>query len=160
MSLDSFKALRQQGRHAEARDLVVTLVEADPQNAELQYQAACVHDFLGREMEAVPFYEAALAGDLAPEHRRSAYLGLGSTFRALGLYERAEATLVEGLARFPQAQEMGVFQVMTQHNLGRSRQAVEALLLLLAETSADEGIRRYAGAIRFYAQDVQKSWQQ
>ncbi len=158
MSLDWFHALRREGRHAEARDLIVTLVNADPGNAELQYEAACIHDALGLEMEAVPFYEAALAGELTPEHRRSAYLGLGSTFRALGLYERAETALTEGLARFPGAKELQVFLAMTQHNLGRSQQAVEALLLLLAETSADDGIRRYARAIRFYAQDVHRSW--
>jgi hypothetical protein len=49
---------------------------------------------------------------------------------------------------------------MTQHNLWKSRLAVEALLALFAETSSDQGIRSYARAIQFFAQDIEKSWSQ
>ena len=160
MNLDSFRALRREGRHTEALDLIVALAAVDPGDAVIQYEAACVHDFLGREAEAVPFYRAALAGWLEPEQRRSAWLGLGSTLRTLGLYDRAENTLLEGIGEFPEARELRVFLAMTQHNLGRSSEAVEALLVLLAETSSDEGIRQYAEAIGFYAQDVDRSWPQ
>jgi tetratricopeptide (TPR) repeat protein len=151
-------SLRRAGKHEEACSLAVSLVGQFPQGAELQYQAACVHDFLGREAQAVPFYLAALSGSLSAEHLRSAYLGLGSTYRALGQYSEAERTLREGIARFPEAAELKVFLAMALHNLGQSKQAVELLLTVLAESSSDAQIQSYREAILFYAQDIERSW--
>jgi tetratricopeptide (TPR) repeat protein len=151
-------SLRRAGKHEEARTLAISLGAQFPLDAELQYQAACVHDFLGREAEAVPFYLSALSGTLSTEHLRSAYLGLGSTYRALGQYPAAERTLPDGRARFPDAVELNVFLAMALHNLGQSKQAVELLLSVLAQSSADAHVQRLREAILFYAQDIEKSW--
>jgi tetratricopeptide (TPR) repeat protein len=151
-------SLRRAGKHEEACALSVSLAAQFPEDAELQYQAACVHDFLGREAQAVPFYLAAMSGELSVEHLRSAYLGLGSTYRALGQYPQAERTLREGLARFPDAPEIKAFLAMALHNLGQSKQAVELLLTVLAQSSSDAHIQGYREAILFYAQDIERSW--
>lgn len=151
-------ALRRAGKHEEACALAISLAALSPEDAELQYEAACVHDFLGREAQAVPFYLAALSGRLTSEQQRSAYLGLGSTYRTLGQYAAAERVLGEGLARFPDAAELKAFLAMVLHNLGRSKQAVELLLVVLAQSSADAHIQDYREAILFYAQDVERSW--
>ncbi len=156
---DSIRALRREGRHEDARALAVRLAAEVPRDAELQYEAACVHDALGREAEAVPFYRSAIEGGLPPDLLRGAFLGLGSTYRALGRYEDAERTLREGLARFPDAPEIRTFLAMTLHNLGRSKEAVEGLLRVLAETSSDPYLARYRNAIAFYAGDVERSWE-
>jgi len=149
---------RRSGDLESARRLALVLAAEHPGDAELQYQAACVHDQLGREAEAVPFYEAALALGLPDESLRGAYLGLGSTFRTLGQYRQAEATLQAGLAHFPDAAELKTFLAMTLHNLGQSRQAVELLLTVVADTSADAHVATYREAIRFYARDVERTW--
>lgn len=150
--------LRRAGKHEEACTLAVSLASQFPGDTELQYQTACVHDFLGREAQAVPFYLAALSGELAAEHLRSAYLGLGSTYRVLGRYPEAVRTLREGLARFPDAAELKAFLAMALHNLGQSKHAVELLLTLLAESSSDSQIQSYREALLFYAQDIERSW--
>lgn len=150
--------LRRAGRHEEACALAVSLAAQFAEDAELQYQAACVHDFLGREAQAVPFYLAAMSGALSTEHLRSAYLGLGSTYRALGQYAAAERTLRDGLARFPDAAELKAFLAMALHNLGRSKEAVELLLTVLAQSSADAHLQGYRDAILYYAQDIDRSW--
>lgn len=137
---------------------MIELANATPNDAELRYEAACVHDHLGLEAEAVPHYRAAIAGDLAAEKLRSAYLGLGSTYRALGAYRDARETLLEGLSRFPEANELKVFLAMTLHNLGESRQAVESLLRVIASTTGDPAIQAYRRAIEFYAQDIERAW--
>ncbi|TAG45679.1 MAG: hypothetical protein EAZ30_15080 [Betaproteobacteria bacterium] len=155
---EQVKRLRQEGKHQEARDLLMTLVNAHPDDAMLQYEAACVHDFLGMEAEAVPFYVAALSGDLVAATRRSALVGLGSTYRTLGRFEDAERTLLIARAEFPEAAEVQVFLAMTRHNLGHSKEAVEALLRLLARTSRDESILAYSRAIDFYAADIDRTW--
>jgi tetratricopeptide (TPR) repeat protein len=158
MSLAAARELRAAGRYDEAGVLLVALAAAAPGDADVQYETACVHDFLGLEAQAVPYYVAALAGALPDDLLRSAYTGLGSTYRTLGRHAESEEVLQQGLGRFPEAAEMKVFLAMTRHNLGRSKAAVESLLRLLAETSADPGIRAYAGAIAFYADDVDRVW--
>lgn len=158
MSAAAVLALRRDGKHEEARALALALLQSAPDDAELQFEAACVHDFLGLEAEAVPFYRAALAGDLNSAHRRQAYLGLGSTLRVLGRYAESGEVLARGLEAFPDANEIRIFLAMTQHNLGRSKDAVELLLRVVAATSADPEVRAYAGAIEFYAQDIGRKW--
>lgn len=158
MNAESIRTLRAQGKHEEARRLAVELAAGLPGDAEVQYEAACVHDSLGYEAEAVPFYKAAIAGDLSPARLRSAFVGLGSTYRALGRYSKARATLLDGLARFPEANELKVFLAMTRHNLGQSKEAVESLLMLLAATTSDESVQRYRNAIELYAGDIERAW--
>ena len=63
-----------------------------------------------------------------------------------------------GLAHFPDAAELKTFLAMTLHNLGQSRQAVELLLTVVADTSADAHVGAYREAIRFYARDVERTW--
>jgi len=70
----------------------------------------------------------------------------------------AKATPHEGLRRYPDAARMKVFLAMTLHNLGDTEEAVQGLLMLLAGTSSDPGIRNYRTAIEFYAGDVDRAW--
>jgi tetratricopeptide (TPR) repeat protein len=158
MDLTAAKELRANGKHAEAKDLLVALVAQNPNDAELQYETACVHDFLGEESSAVAYYRAALLGPLSLEHLRGAYLGLGSTYRTVGRYTEAQVTLRQGLERFPEANEMKIFLAMTLHNLGQSKAAVECLLTVLANTSSDSDVQTYRRAILFYAEDIERVW--
>jgi tetratricopeptide (TPR) repeat protein len=158
MNFIAARELRAVGKHAEAKDLLVALAAQNPNDAELQYETACVHDFLGEEASAVTYYRAALLGRLSLEHLRGAYLGLGSTYRTLGQYGEAEVILRQGLERFPEANEMKVFLAMTLYNLGQSKAAVECLLTVLAQTSRDDDIQAYRRAILFYAEDIERIW--
>ncbi|NED78792.1 tetratricopeptide repeat protein, partial [Streptomyces sp. SID11233] len=92
-------ALREAGNAEDARTALLALSAAYPRDPEIAYQTAWAHDVLGREAAAVPFYETALAGAdaLGAEDRHGVYLGLGSTYRILGRYEDAVATLEAGL---------------------------------------------------------------
>ncbi len=76
--------LRENGRAGEARELLLKLVAEKPDEPQVNYQCAWVHDLLGREHEAVPFYERAIEEGLTGEDLEGAMLGLGSTYRALG----------------------------------------------------------------------------
>jgi tetratricopeptide (TPR) repeat protein len=99
MTLETARQLRQAGQHEEARQSLVALLGATPDDPVLNYEAACAHDYLGLEREAVPFYERAIANGLTGEPLQGALLGLGSTYRALGDYEKAMATFRLGLER-------------------------------------------------------------
>jgi tetratricopeptide (TPR) repeat protein len=157
-SVERVRALRRQGQHEAALRLAVELARQEPRNAPLQYEAARVHDFLGFEEAAVPFYTAAIAAGLSGEELRRAYLGLGSTYRVLGRYPEALATLEEGLRRFPDAVELKVFKAMVLYNVGRSKEAVAGLLTVIAETSNDESVQSYRTPILLYAEDLDRRW--
>jgi ribosomal protein S18 acetylase RimI-like enzyme len=150
--------LRADGRHEQARLLLCILAAQRPDDAEVQFEAACVHDALGLEAQAVPFYRAALAGRLSAANRRRAFLGLGSTYRTLGRFAEARATLDAGLQEWGDAPELRAFLAMVLHNQGESTRAVESLLQLLVQTTADASLRAYARAIAFYAQDINRIW--
>lgn len=85
--LEKAIALREAGNAVEAKRLLLQLYAAEPYHPEILYQCAWVHDTLGEEKEAIPFYRAALEHGLGGKDRRGALLGLGSTYRTLGQYE-------------------------------------------------------------------------
>ena len=148
-------ALRGAGEPEQARRLLVALAAEFPDDAEVAYQTAWVHDVLGLEAEAVPFYEHALAGDgLSEEDRRGARLGHASTLRTLGRYPEAVEAFRRGIAEFPDDNALRTFLAMALYNVGEHHEAMSTLLELLAATSSDAGIQRYRRAIEHYAGDL------
>ena len=150
--------LRAKDRHEEARKLLVQLASEFPTNPVVQYKTACVYDFLGLERDAIPYYQAAIENDLPRADLRAAYLGLGSTYRALGQYSESKNILLKGLSHFPEANEMKIFLAMTLYNLGENHEAVSSLLKAIVDTTSDEEVKNYERAIRFYADDLNKKW--
>lgn len=147
--------LREEGERDEAREILLELAERYPADAEIAYQAAWVHDALGLEAEAVPFYERALAGEtLTAEHRLGAFTGLGSTLRVLGRFDDALATFRRGLAEFPGDVPLRTFAAMALYNAGEAREAVGALLKLLAETGQ---VGSYRPAVEYYAENLDET---
>ncbi|MFH8610940.1 tetratricopeptide repeat protein [Streptomyces sp. NPDC018029] len=152
--------LREGGRPEEARERLVALAAEFPHDAEVAYQTAWVHDTLGLEAEAVPYYERALKGTgLSNDDRRGALLGLGSTYRILGRYEEAVATLGQGAAEFPDDGGLKTFLAMALYNTGRTHDAMQMLLTLLVATSKDPDIAGYRPAIEEYAKDLDATMQ-
>ncbi|MEU3255527.1 tetratricopeptide repeat protein [Streptomyces sp. NPDC006997] len=147
--------LREQGRHEQARQRLLTLAARYPEDREVAYQTAWAHDVLGREAEAVPFYERGLDGPgLTAEDRRGAFLGLGSTYRVLGRYEEAVGTLRRAVAEFPDDGALRTFLAMALFHTDDHHEAMRLLLTLVATTSEDPYVRRYRRAIEQYARDL------
>src|SRR5260221_14700897 len=76
--------LRDAGLLEASRALALALLAEHPDDTVLNLQAAWTHDTMGLEVEAVPFYERAIAAGLDGEDLRGALLGLGSTYRVIG----------------------------------------------------------------------------
>lgn len=158
-TLASILELRKNGQHETAKAQLLTLAVEFPLDATVQYETACVHDFLGLERQAIPFYLSAIQNGLSGSALRSAYLGLGSTYRTLGMYAASKTTFLEGLRHFPEASELQVFLAMTRYNLTEYHSAVTTLLTLLVDTTNDSAIQNYARAIREYAKDLEYVWE-
>src|ERR1700753_2261630 len=127
----------------EARTLLLELIAAYPDEAEITYQTAIVHDNLGLEREAIPFYVKTLTQDLPGRDtatklmkRERTFLGLGSTYRGLGNYQQAEETLRQRLAEFPQSRAIQIFLAMALYNTQKHKEAMEIVLTNLMETTS------------------------
>lgn len=150
--------LRESGSHEEARSLLLRLIDEYPLNPTIWYQCAWIHDVMGLESEAVPYYKKALELGLTGEEKQGAVLGLGSTYRTLGMYDEAQAVFEEAIQEFPERREFQVFYAMVLYNQQAYSKAMGILLKQLAETSTDQGIQDYKKAILFYADQLDRVW--
>ncbi|MFZ0015509.1 MAG: tetratricopeptide repeat protein [Acidimicrobiia bacterium] len=151
-------ALREGGEDQAALAALLELHAEEPQHPVVNLQCAWIHDKLGLESEAVPFYEQALEGGLEGDDLRAALLGLGSTYRALGRYPESLRTLERGSAEFPHEHAMSVFRAMALYNNGLTKEGCQLLLTVLIETTSDDSIVSYRGAIEEYARDLDRTW--
>src|SRR5688572_29464765 len=138
-------------RFDESRRLLEELYADHPNDALVNYHFAWLNDVQGDERAAIPFYERAVGIGLPREDLRRALLGMGSTYRCIGEYEKAIATLKRGAAEFPDSHEFTVFLAMALYNTGTHQEAVESLLKVIAQTSSDTYVQQYQRAILFYA---------
>jgi len=150
--------LRESEKHEEARELILELHAEFPDDPQINYQCAWIHDLLGREREAIPFYEKAVQGGLSGDDLKSALLGMGSTYRCIGEYQKSIDTFRQARTLFPNAHEFNVFLAIAYYNIGEHSIAMELLLESLVNTSKDEGILRYQRAIRFYSDKLDQIW--
>jgi tetratricopeptide (TPR) repeat protein len=150
--------LRESQKHEEACQLLLGLHSEFPNDPQVNYQCAWIHDLLGLEREAIPFYERAIQTGLSGDELKSALLGMGSTYRCIGEYHKSIDTLKYALTLFPNAHEFKVFLAMAYYNINEHAKAMELLLNSLAHTSSAEGILRYQRAIRFYSDKLNQTW--
>lgn len=151
--------LRKAGKFQDSNDLLLKIYPINPENAYLNYQIAWSFDVLGKESQAVPYYERAIQLGLTEPDLEEAYLGLGSTYRALGNYQKAEQVLSEAQDKFPTNNALKVFYAMALFNLQQYSQSNQILLELLAQTLSDQNIRDYHKAIAFYADKMNQTWE-
>ncbi len=157
-SLGNAIVLREQGDLRGANEMLLRLVEVSTDDPLLNYHCAWSCDALGLEREAVHYYVRAMHLGLPDEEMQGAILGLGSTYRALGMYQDARDILEHGIETFPDNKALMVFFAMTLYNLRLYDKAMEHTLLVLAETSTDHRIERYRRAIEFYASRLDEKW--
>ncbi|HUG33063.1 MAG TPA: tetratricopeptide repeat protein [Acidimicrobiia bacterium] len=151
--------LREGGSTEQALENLLDLHRERPDDARVNLQCAWAHDKLGREREAVPFYQRAIELGLEGDRLRDALIGLGSTYRALGEYHESLRTLDHAVEVFPEHRGLVVFRAMALYNNDRFKEACETLLRVVSETTTDEDIAVYTDAIDVYAADLDRTWQ-
>ncbi|MGE6256675.1 tetratricopeptide repeat protein [Heyndrickxia sporothermodurans] len=152
-------AKRNEGKREEANELLVQLAKEYPNDEQVNFHCAWSFDVLGKETEAVPYYEKAISLGLKGEDLEGALLGLGSTYRTLAQYEKSKETFLKGMKLFPNNRAIQVFYAMTLYNLNQHHAAMEILLKSLAETSNDPAIISYKQAIEFYSDKLDTKWE-
>ena len=157
--LDLAIKLRASQHYDKARAILDDLYAEFPHHPQVNYQMAWLCDSQGQEREAVPYYERAIAVGLPDEDLQGALLGLGSTYRCLGQYQKSVKTLREGRQRFPDNPEFGVFLAMTLYNVGQYTEAVGLLLEVIAKHGTHPKIAQYQRAILFYHDKLDQIWE-
>jgi tetratricopeptide (TPR) repeat protein len=152
------RARQDQAILEEARTLLLELAAAYPDDAEITFQTAVVHDNLGLERESIPFYLKAFDQGLAGPDLERALMGLGSTYRGLGEYQQAKETLRRGVREFPHNRAIQVFLAMTLYNLQDYKEAMELVLTNLMETTSDEKLQYFKRGISYYALHLDETW--
>ena len=110
------------------------IAERDDDDAAANYEWASVHDFLGREAEAIPIHRRALGLGLDPDRRSQALIQLASSLRNIG--ETTEAIkLLEVIRPDPMIGDAGeAFLALSLFDAGRPRDALRVALKALAKT--------------------------
>lgn len=151
------RARQDQAMLEEARTLLLDLAAAYPDDAEITFQTAVVHDNLGFEQEAISYYVLALAQGLSGPDLEKALLGLGSTYRGRGDYQQAEETLRQGVKEFPHNRALQVFLALTLYNTQHYQEAIELLVTNLMETTSDEKLQYFKRPILYYASHLDET---
>lgn len=153
-TLDAITGARHGGQIEGVLDQLQALAAKNPHVAEIAYQIAWTFDSLGREAEALPHYETAIALGLPPNEQSGALIGLGSTLRNLGKLDRAAEVLESGLLQFPDQPEFEAFLVLVRHDQGESTAALKLAMGLVLEHAEDPGITAYQRALRHYVNEL------
>lgn len=118
--------------------------------AEREYELGGEHDSAGREEQAIPHYERALALGLREDLVPGALLQLGSSLRNAGRNEEALALFDDAVARFPDHAALRLFRAFALATAGRDREAlVDVLELARTRIDAPE-IERYRRSLENY----------
>ena len=152
--LDAIVGARAHGQFREILPRLHALEGRFPHVAEIQHQLAWTLDLLGREAEALPAYEKAVALGLPPNELAGALLGLGSTLRLLGQLDRSAEVLQAGRRQFPGNREFDVFLALTLHAQRRHGEALRLALDALCDTTEDPGLTAYQRSIRHAASQL------
>ncbi|AOV16219.1 hypothetical protein BJI67_03255 [Acidihalobacter aeolianus] len=100
-------------------------------------------DKAGRESEAIPLYEQALALGLRKSRRLPAYVGLGSSYRNIGDYESSLHWLERGAEEFPGYHVLPMFKALTLADAGRHAEATAEPFGLASEAIAQKTFAPY-----------------
>jgi tetratricopeptide (TPR) repeat protein len=153
--LSAIVGARAHGQLEEILPRLKSLDERHPNIAEINHQLAWTCDVLDRAKDALPCYEKAIALGLPANELSGALLGLGSTLRNLGKFERSAEVLRSGKTQFPENSEFDVFLALTLYQQGKHAEALQRVLNTLCDTTDDPGLTAYQRAIRHAASKLQ-----
>jgi len=156
--LEKVKAARAEGSFANAMEILRSEEARDTKSAIVQLQIAWTHDALGKEQDAIPAYEKAIALGLEGQNLIDAFLGLGSTYRTVGEYSKSKELFEKANLEFPEFRPFRVFLSLTLYNLGEHSKSIEILVKELVATSSDQSIQSYGRALLFYSDKLDQKF--
>ena len=115
-------------------DMRALVGERDADDPEAMFEWASVHDFLGREREAVPLYRKALGLGLSGERLPQAVIQLASSLRNIGRPTAAVELLRSAPPSSITGDALRAFLALALHDCGDHDAALRVALESLAPT--------------------------
>lgn len=143
-------SMMKEGKIREALRLLLTSLEGNQNSARLNFYIAVCYDAMSREKRAVPYYERALNLGLPDDNKHDAILGLGSTLRITGDYERSIEVLTDGLEKFPESTYMRLFRSLALFDAGRGEASVYDLFEIVREKLLNPGDGFYNSIVNYF----------
>ncbi|OMC84124.1 tetratricopeptide repeat protein [Viridibacillus sp. FSL H8-0123] len=156
--LEKVLQLREKNLLRDSNQLMMDIHRDFPEDGLVNYQTAWSLDVLGLENEAILYYEKAILLGLNNQDEPNAYLGLGSTYRTIGEYQKSEKVFQEGITKYPNFKALQVFYAMTLFNLKKHEDSIGQLLDVIISSTKDESIKEYERAIHFYKDKLHLVW--
>lgn len=147
--LSMVRHLKAHGRHEEAYHLLTEWLIKDPENPRLIAEMAFVLDNMGREAEAIPYYQKVIA-QLDRPIVEEVYIGLGSSLRVMGRVAESYAVLAAGRKKFPKNQALEVFLALSQFSQHNYGDAMRSVMNVLLHSTAGKWIEDYRPTLEFY----------
>lgn len=145
------------GANANAIHHFEELVTQHPKEPLVHYELASIYDYSGKEAEAIPHYEHAIAMGLSEPHLQRAILQLGSSLRNVEQYDQAIDVLRDGCKRFPNHEPLQIFLALVLHSAGHAEGAVITLLELALTNINSPEMELYHGAMRRYTDALKEA---
>jgi tetratricopeptide (TPR) repeat protein len=152
---------REEGRAKQDQDMLsivreqlLELLAEYPDDTEINYQTGIAYDNTGLGNLAIPYYERAIELGLSGADLERCLMGLGSTYRYWGHYEKAVETLSRGMREFPDNRPIQVFLAMALYNSQSYKESVELLITNLMESTTDEKLHYFKRGILAYNKNL------
>jgi tetratricopeptide (TPR) repeat protein len=152
------KALREEDDLEASQALILQILTEYPNDPVVLFEAGGSYDVMGQESQAIPYYEKALEIGLPAEDLQECLICLGSSLRVVGRYEEAITTLTKAVGKFPDDNSGRAFLALAYYSNQQYQEAVKLLLDLLLETTEDEDILAYSGALEYYKENLDEMW--
>lgn len=137
-------------RPAEALEAMRSLIDERPDgDPDALYEWASVHDYLGMELDAIPFYRAALDRGLSGARRSQAIIQLASSLRNVGEPDAAIGLLREHPGDDITGDAAQAFLALALRDGGHPDEALRTALVALART-----LPLYRRAVEDYAKEL------
>jgi tetratricopeptide (TPR) repeat protein len=143
------------GKPEDDLDALLAAARANPDDVQAVLAAGGACDRIGREHDAIGYYERARELGIPEELKQDFTIWYGSTLRNVGRLEESVTRLAEGCALYPENATMRAFLALALHSSGHHSLAMASMLeAALAAAARPDGFGRYARALTSYQAEL------
>jgi tetratricopeptide (TPR) repeat protein len=142
------RRIHQEIRAARGLRQLATLRRRYPRVAAVWLESGFALDRLGREQQAIPFYEQALRLGLDGPLLRDALICLGSSLRTAGRARDALRRFQQARRRFPNDVVVELFLALGYHDMRRETDALRLTALACLRESVNSGLAPFRDVLR------------
>lgn len=142
--------LIENNQFGEARIIIMALLSEEPNNPEINYYCAVIHDLLGFDKKAINYYEQSISNNVQGELLEKTLIQLGICYRRNGKNNMAIKIFEKAIKHFPN--NLAIQSLLAISNLYSQKvdpKVVSMLLNVITTSSSDPWIKEYSRFIKY-----------